>query len=657
MNKFKTLFLVFSLVIFQIILAGEGFCASRPSVHNSSIGRSANSPPPYSVKPHGKSVLQKEPPQLEKLIVISGSYNIPDDNSKLIRYDEPIYLFAVVKDSQGNHYLGYDDSLPRRLKISNKEYTINDGSLKRWKRELWGPLEINWYRIMPRMKPSHPESDYPWYSNVFTEGPDEGEFRAFTVIEYEQEPLAQKGWMIIPKKEVGTHRFRAQVNYHGRTISSPGQEDTSQSHHLAANDYDKGIEPTVHRISRLSNNENKLIRYVEALRGVPWCWGTAYKIAGEPAQHQADLTNPIAIECSDLIISALRAMGNKNLVYTSAPELARGVYTKPIDERIFRLATLDIFEDWVPKGISFHNGFYYVCGKGKIKIFDLNFEIEKDIESPSANYLDIAISKNGKIFLINETKNLEREIEILNLEAKVEKIIRPTVEHTLTLDGQIYTTQEELKPQGIGVDDEGRSIYLLSSDSLYIFDLDGNLQKKIRLEKLYDSFVPVGSLCVEENLIYVPVYKKKILIYNLTGEIVNRITLPDAVFGLDVEQNRYYLVATSPFRIEIRRLDGTFVRDSEEKLIDQNGADAVVRIGSSEDSLQVGDLILSGEEGQEVSHTLIFYEDANCNQFLDRFDKLIYAGHEGVMISTVEEKLSSRYFMLKRIDRSVVKID
>jgi len=630
MEKYKATLLVFGLVILQIILAGEELLASLP----------------------------KEPPFLDKIIIVSGSYNIPDDNSKLITYDENIYLFAVVKDARGNHYLGDDDSLPPRLKIGNKKYTITDESLKRWKKELWGPLEINWYRIMPKMKPLHPElEDYEWYSNVFTEGPDEGEFRAFAVIEYEQESLAQKGWMINPKKEVGTVRFRVEVNYHGRIISSPGQEDPSQPHRIATNDYDKGIKPTVHRISRLSNHKNKLIRYTEALRGVPWCWGTAYKIAGKPDQHQADLANPISIECSDLIISALRAMGNKNLVYTSATELARGVYTEPMDERIFRLATLDIFKDWVPKGISFHSGFYYLCGKGKIKTFDLDFKTERDIESPSANYLDIAISKNGKIFLINETKNLEREIEILNLEGEVEKIIRPKVEHTLTLDGQTYTTQGELRPQGIGVDDEGRSIYLLTSDSLYIFDLDGNLQEKIRLEKLYDSFVPVGGLCVEENLVYVPVYKKEVLIYNLSGKIVNRITLPDVAFGLDVDQDRYYLAASSPFRIEIRRLDGTFVRDSEEKLIDQNGEDAVIRIGSSEDFLQVGDLILSGEEGEAISHTLVFYEDTNSNQILDRFDKLIYAGHEGVMISTVEEKLGSRYFILKRIDRQTVKID
>jgi hypothetical protein len=644
-------------MILQTVLTGEELLASKQYFNNSPIARSAESVLSYSGKLHEKSVVQEPPPFLDKLIIVSGSDNIPDDSSKLISYDEPIYLFAVVKDSQGNQYLGYGDSLPPGLKIGNKNYTVTDGSLKRWKKELWGPLEINWYRIMPRMKPFRSESEYKWYSNVFTEGPDEGKFQAFTVIEYEQDPLPQKGWMINPKKEVGTHRFRAQVNYRGQIISSPGQKDPSQPHGLAANDYDKGIKPTVHRISRLSNHKNKLIRYMEALRGVPWCWGTSYKIAGKPDLHQADLANPISIECSDLIISALRAMGNKDLVYTSALELARGVYTKPIDERTFRLATLDIFQDWVPKGISFHNGFFYLCGKGKIKTFDLDFKIERDIESPSANYLDLAISKNGKIFLINETRNLEREIEILDLEGKVEKVIRPKIEHTLTIDGQVYTTQGELRPQGIGVDDEGRSIYLLASDSLYIFDLEGNLQKKTRLEKLYHSFVPVGGLAVKENLVYLPVYKKEVLIYNLSGKVVDRIALPGAVFDLDVDQDRFYLVATIPFRIEIRRLDGTFVRDSEEKLIDENGAHATVKVASSEEHLRVGDLILSGEEGEAISHTLVFYEDTNSNQFLDRFDKLIYAGHEGVMISTVEEKLGSRYFILKRIDSPIVKID
>ncbi|UCG94319.1 MAG: hypothetical protein JSW13_00695, partial [Candidatus Aerophobus sp.] len=121
MEKYKATLLVFGLVILQIILAGEGLYASRPSVHENTIAGSAESALPYSVKLPEKSLPQKEPPFLDKIIIVSSSYNIPDDNSKLISYDENIYLFAVVKDARGNHYLGDDDSLPPRLKIGNKK--------------------------------------------------------------------------------------------------------------------------------------------------------------------------------------------------------------------------------------------------------------------------------------------------------------------------------------------------------------------------------------------------------------------------------------------------------------------------------------------------------------------------------------------------------
>ncbi|GAI46186.1 unnamed protein product, partial [marine sediment metagenome] len=89
MEKYKATLLVFGLVILQIILAGEELLASLP----------------------------KEQPFLDKIIIVSGSYDIPDEAGKLISYDENIYLFAVVKDARGNHYLGDDGFLPPRLKI------------------------------------------------------------------------------------------------------------------------------------------------------------------------------------------------------------------------------------------------------------------------------------------------------------------------------------------------------------------------------------------------------------------------------------------------------------------------------------------------------------------------------------------------------------
>jgi hypothetical protein len=70
----------------------------------------------------------------------------------------------------------------------------------------------------------------------------------------------------------------------------------------------------------------------------------------------------------------------------------------------------------------------------------------------------------------------------------------------------------------------------------------------------------------------------------------------------------------------------------------------------------VGDIIMSREEEEEeFSHTLILYEDSNRNGSLDFNDKLIFAGHEGVMIETVKEKLGRRHFSLRRLDESIVK--
>ncbi|GAH92706.1 unnamed protein product, partial [marine sediment metagenome] len=120
-------------------------------------------------------------------------------------------------------------------------------------------------------------------------------------------------------------------------LSSPGREDTSHPSHIVAQDYYvrglHGIKPSVHCISRISNNENRLIRYIEALRGVPWLWGADYKTGdNDPQKHQSELPSAIGIECADLIISALRAMGNDKLKYIKANRFAQGEYTVPLIE-------------------------------------------------------------------------------------------------------------------------------------------------------------------------------------------------------------------------------------------------------------------------------------------------------------------------------------
>lgn len=610
------------------------------------------------VTANSENNLQKKP-LLDELIILSTIGNIPNNTSKIVKYQDKVDLFAVVKDREKNYYLGNNDSISDKIEIDNKIYSIEDGTLKRWNKIAWGELNIKWYKIMPKMEPSHPRSEYEWYSNVFTEGPEEGEFAEYIVIEYTQTPLDKGGWRIRLTNEIGTARFRVELSYNGKLLSSPGTPDPSFPNYIAEEDYYKGIKPSVRSISRMSNNENELIRYIEALKGVPWLWGADYKTGdNDPQKHQSELPNPIGIECADLIISALRAMGNDKLKYIKADRFAQGEYTVPLIEgRTFQFAINDIFRGWVPRGIAFHQDRFYVCGKGNIKIFNNSFELTtviEDIQEPLSNYLDIALSsQDDLIYLINDSFN--RRIEVLDEEGNLIRYFSPKIEQVLEMGGQSYSQQIELWPTGIGID-ENKDIYLLESDSIYIFNQQGKKKGKIKLEGL-DSFVPTGPLALDNNRIYIPAYDNYILVYDLEGKMVAKKKLASTPMAFDVKNEKYYLLLIAPLRIEVRNpTTGILLTDSYDRLIDQEGNDIIISIGTGENALRVGDIIMSREEEEEeFSHTLILYEDSNRNGSLDFNDKLIFAGHEGVMIKTVKEKLGRRNFSLRRLDESIVK--
>lgn len=610
------------------------------------------------VTANSENNLQKKP-FLDELIIVSTIDNIPDDTSKIVSYQDKVDLFAVVKDKEKNYYLGNDSSLPDKIKVNGKIYSIENGTLRKWNEIAWGKLNIKWYRIMPKMRPSYPRSEYLWYSNVFTEGPKEGEFAKYAVIEYTESPLQMTGWSIRLKNKIGTARFRAEVSYDGKLLSSPGQLDPLYPNYMVAEDYYKGIKASVFCISRTSDNENKLIRYIEALRGVPWLWGADYKTGdNDPQKHQSELPSPIGIECADLIISALRAMGNKDLEYIRANRFAQGKYTVPLmDKKTFKFAINDIFRNWIPGGITYQDGLYYVSGRDKIKIFNRNFRLERTIERPSSNYLDIAISsQDGLIYLINDSQ--DRRIEIIDQEGNLRRDFIPEIEHTLEMGDQSYSLSILLRATGIEIDEE-RNLYLLASDSLYIFDEQGNEKKEIKLESLYDPFVPTGPIALDNNRIYVPVYEKQILIYNLQGKIIDKTSVEYTPLAMDIKNEKYYLLLMGPHRIEVRDLaTGILLTDSYDRLIDREGNDIIINIGTGENTLRIGDLIItqSEEEGEDFSDTTVLYADSNKNGILDFSDKLIFAGHEGVMIETVKEKLERRNFTLRRLDESIVNI-
>ncbi len=601
-------------------------------------------------------------PQVNKIVIVSEVGNsIPDDTGKIVKYEDKIKLYAVIKSGK-KWYLGYkNSSLPNKIKINGKIYSIKEGSLERWNELSWGKIKIKWYKIIPRMAPSRPFGGYKWYSNVFSEeGGEEGKWRGWQIIEYEQYPLAEEGWSITPEKEIGTVRFRAEVIFNGKVVSSPGRPDPTHPSGISAKDYDKGIKDTVHRISRLSNHPNKLIRYIEALRKVPWLWGAEYRDTPKntPSSHQADLSNPVGIDCASLVISALRAMGNKKLKYVSAKDLIKGIYTHPIgDWKTLTFKKITLFENWTPRGITWgKEGVFYIFGEKKIQLRDKRFNLIKEIKikDPSFELLDIKVADNGKIYSVLQ-EGLERKVAIIDGEGKIKELFIPKIRKSIKLKGEEYSCMVEINPSGIEVNsflensEQKIKIYLFASDTIYVFDSKGERIDSISLDKkISRNWSPVGFFSLEKKLFYIPVDDKKILIYNFKGKLLKEIKLDESILDIDVKDQRIAVLSFFPLKVQLYNIEGKFLWDYTDRFLNEKGEVMRIKIGSSSESLHIGDLILTTSP---TYHTLLLYKD-NGNGLFDSKDEVICAGHKGVEIRKASY-FEGREFVLRRVEEKI----
>lgn len=598
-------------------------------------------------------------PVIEKVIILSGKRgSVPTDTSKIIEYHKKIRLYALLK-CKGSYYLGYEDSLlPKKIKIKGKLHSLKHGSLKRWSKNEWGRLNIKWYKIMPRMVPSSPRGEYKWYSNVFSEeGGQEGKWRGWQIIEYEQLPLKEEGWDMEPNKQAGTARFRAEVVLREKIISSPGRPDPNHPSNISPRDYDKGIKDTVHRISRLSNHPHKLIRYIEALKGVPWLWGPDYRDAPQNtlSSHQSDFHNPVGIECSSLLISALRAMGNKNLKYTTTKNLAVGKYTHPITDMSLTLSKRTFFEDWTPRGISWSGeDRFYVYGAEKIQIRDKKFNLIEEIKNASYQFVDIALSQGEKIYSIVE-KGVDSKIIVIQRGEDIRELFTPRIKKTVLMGEKKYLCPVKINPVGIEVANPGAAegeekIYLLDSDTIYVFNLQGKQLEAIPLQGALTRWSPLGSLSVKGELFYIPVNDKKILVFNLKGKIVNTIKpqCQKNFLDADIRKDKIALLQPFPMRVQLYRLNGSFFMGFTDRFLNEQGEEVRIKVGSSPQHLQIGDLMITTSPSY---HLLLFYQD-NGNKLLDSKDKVICAGHKGIEIRKVSY-FEGRKFLLKRLNPGI----
>jgi cell wall-associated NlpC family hydrolase len=217
-------------------------------------------------------------------------------------------------------------------------------SVSLWDASRWGQLELHWETVQPlglhssayratqnaRRMTRHGE-----YTNVVSNGDQEGEWLGRDVIEY-QHSSAGVGSEPASSDEPGTLRYRFDVDYSlphlrlgaearpgtfgRRDRASRTTAEAARSGLLAA-DYSRqlgGISNRVHRISRRGASSNLLLSYLECYRGVPWLYGSL----GPQTQHF------IGYDCADLAFGAARHAGlTRRTRFTNADNLCK-LYTR-----------------------------------------------------------------------------------------------------------------------------------------------------------------------------------------------------------------------------------------------------------------------------------------------------------------------------------------
>ena len=91
------------------------------------------------------------------------------------------------------------------------------------------------------------------------------------------------------------------------------------------------------------------------------------------------------------------------------------------------------------------------------------------------------------------------------------------------------------------------------------------------------------------------------------------------------------------------------IRDSyTDRFLNEKGEVVRIKIGSSSESLHIGDLILTTSP---TYHTLLLYKD-NGNGLFDSKDEVICAGHKGVEIRKASY-FEGREFVLRRVEEKI----
>lgn len=284
-------------------------------------------------------------PRLDACIVVSGvDGGELGFTNKVVAHDARVRLVAVVRAvvagarpeepgrTERANFVALDDvraaALPKAGRVA----------LARWDDALWGPLELSWqevrarglhspaYRATQNQQRSTRDGEF---TNVVSNGPDEGRWLGRDTIEYTHHP-AGSGPELEADTSPGTVRYRVDVTHAASegAVGSPGRPDPQPTTATAVRSglldgFSVGLGgagPEVHRVSRRGPSTNRLLAELETYRGVPWLYGSL------PEQVQEF----IGYDCADLAFGAARRAGlTTRTRFTNANNLCK-LYTRQV---------------------------------------------------------------------------------------------------------------------------------------------------------------------------------------------------------------------------------------------------------------------------------------------------------------------------------------
>ena len=280
---------------------------------------------------------------LKGVYIVSGYNGAFDDRNKNIRADMNPTIHCVVElaDESDHYYISDIDSAVingRRLSIRNEG--VPDG------------MKIRWYKVEPAGRS---------YSNsAFNKG-------WWDTIKYEETLFAEdvfgmdidvRPTILEDYGNIGTMRFKVEVDYNGARASTPGKESVDK----------RGIKDNVHRVSL--RPDDSYVGYLKSFFNLPYIWGSASLRDQSPAsKHQAE--RYIGADCADFVVAGWRAMGHEDVPYNGTIGFREnGIYIKrKLVDMIVEHAVIG--SDGVVYDASSGRAVEFGKGKGKVKIGDI----------------------------------------------------------------------------------------------------------------------------------------------------------------------------------------------------------------------------------------------------------------------------------------------